>query len=129
MLWSRNRAGVTQATVSHESALSIYELSDVLPSAYHLTVPFGFRKSPPAGVHLYFANMANEDIRRRDGFRITTPLRTLIDVAGSGLSPELLEAATQEALQRGLVLHKALTDAIENVPQDVRDRFAYLGLT
>ena len=49
MLWSRDRAGNTQAVVSHETALQAFELSDVMPAKIHLTVPEGFRKQPPCG--------------------------------------------------------------------------------
>lgn len=52
MLWSHDRAGNIQATVSHETALQAYELSDVMPAKIHLSVPKGFRKQPPAGVKL-----------------------------------------------------------------------------
>lgn len=85
MLWSRDRAGVTQATVSHETALQAYDLSDVLPADTHLTVPNDFRKHPPDGVVLHHANLPKGDLRERDGYRITTPLRTLLDVAASTL--------------------------------------------
>lgn len=52
MLWSRDRAGNIQATVSHETALQAYELSGVMPAKIHLSVPKGFRKQPPASVKL-----------------------------------------------------------------------------
>jgi len=42
-LWSRNRNDVSQGVFSHETALDLYELSDVNPSKIHLTVPKGFR--------------------------------------------------------------------------------------
>src|SRR3972149_4247026 len=38
-LWSKGRA-----VVSHETALSVYDLGDVNPARIHLTVPHGFRK-------------------------------------------------------------------------------------
>ena len=42
------------------------------------------------------------------GYLVTTPLRTLIDVAGSALSQEYLDAAVKEALERGLVRRSVL---------------------
>jgi hypothetical protein len=51
--------------------------------------------------------IAKGDVRERDGYRITTPLRTLLDVAASQLSPEHLQAGTSEALKRGLVRRRA----------------------
>src|SRR5215469_16598830 len=41
-LWSRNREDVPQGVYSHETALSLYELSDVMPARLHMTVPHGF---------------------------------------------------------------------------------------
>ncbi len=128
MLWSRDRAGVVHAVVSHESALQVYELSDVLPHETHLIVPRRFRKKPPVGVVLYRANLAKDDVRERDGYRITTPLRTLLDVAASSLSLEHLEAATSEALERGLVRRRALEEALRVDSDEARKRFAFLEL-
>lgn len=128
MLWSRDRAGVTHAVVSHASALAAYELSDALPRETHVTVPKRFRKEPPDGVVLHRADLAQDDVRERDGFRVTTPLRTLLDVAASPLSLEHLEAATSEALERGLVRRRALEEALRLASDVARQRFAFLGL-
>lgn len=128
MLWSRDRAGVMHAVVSHESALQVHELSDVLPHETHVIVPKRFRKKPPDGVVLHRADLAEGDVRERDGYRVTTPLRTLLDVAASPLSLEHLEAATSEALERGLVRRRALEEALRVASDVARKRFAFLGL-
>jgi predicted transcriptional regulator of viral defense system len=128
MLWSRDRAGVMHAVVSHASALQAYVLSDVLPHETHLIVPKRFRKRSPAGVVLHRADVPKDDVREQDGYRITTPLRTLLDVAASPLSLEHLEAATSEALERGLVRRRALEEAVRGGSDEVRERFASLGL-
>ena len=128
MLWSRDRAGETQAVVSHESALQAYELSDVLPAETHLTVPQRFRKEPPENVVLHHTELKEGDVRERDGYRITTPLRTLLDVATYSLSPEHLEAATREALENGLVRHRALEETVRAAPSGAQKRFSFLRL-
>ena len=122
MLWSRNRRGDPQAVVSHESALAAYELSDVLPAKTHLTVPRRFRKDAPEGVILHHGDMPADDARERDGFRVTTPLRTLLDVAASPLSPEHVEAAVREALGQGLVRLAEFAAAAAQAPEEVRAR-------
>jgi predicted transcriptional regulator of viral defense system len=43
-LWSRNRAGAPEGVYSHQTALSIHELSDVNPAKLHMTVPAAFRR-------------------------------------------------------------------------------------
>jgi predicted transcriptional regulator of viral defense system len=111
-LWSRNREDEPQAVVSHESALVLHGLSELLPSKIHLTVPPKFRKASPAGCVLHKATLATADVEERAGFRVTTPLRTLLDVAASGVSQEQLEKAIDDALARGLVRRKALDQAI-----------------
>lgn len=48
----------------------------------------------------------------RRGYRVTTPLRTILDIARSPrVSPEHLETAVAEALERGLVRRKRLRRA------------------
>jgi predicted transcriptional regulator of viral defense system len=54
-LWSRNRADEPLAVVTHESALVLHELTELLPDEIHLTVPPGFRKEPPPGCVLHKA--------------------------------------------------------------------------
>ena len=77
---------------------------------------------------LHRVDLPKDDVRERDGYRITTPLRTLLDVAASPLSLEHLEAATSEALERGLVRRRALEEAVHGASDEARERFASLGL-
>jgi predicted transcriptional regulator of viral defense system len=106
-LWSE-RAGV----FSHQTALSLHQLSDVLPAQIHLTLPEAWRKRRfrvPAGVVLHHANVEPGDRVWFGPVPITSPRRTLIDCAAAQLSPELLEQAAQQALRRGLVARAELT--------------------
>jgi predicted transcriptional regulator of viral defense system len=107
-LWSRNRQDVPQAVLSHESALVLHELAELLPDKVHLTVPPGFRKRAPAGCVLHKAALGPREVEERIGFRVTSPARTLLDVAASGVSREQLEKAAVEALTRGLVQRSKL---------------------
>lgn len=110
-LWSRNQKGVPQAVVSHDTALTVHDLSDVMPERVHLTVPKGFRKSVPPGCVLHKATLIPDEIEFRTGYRVTTPLRTVLDVADSPLSQEHLNRAVGDALERGLVRHRSLENA------------------
>ena len=110
-LWSRNRKDEPQAVVSHESALVLHDLTELLPNVVHLTVPPTFRKEPPEGCVLHKAVLPPEDVEERTGFRLTTPLRSLLDVAAGGMSQEQLEKAVAEALRRGLVRKARLIEA------------------
>lgn len=102
-LWSRNQKDVPQAVVSHESALVLHEMSELLPTTIHLTVPTNFRKPPLRGCVLHKSTLGPKDIEEREGFLVTTPLRTLLDVSLGEVSTEQLEKAVSEAISRGLV--------------------------
>jgi predicted transcriptional regulator of viral defense system len=116
-LWSRNQKGEPQAVVSHESALVHFDLTELLPGAVHLTVPPKFRKAPPPGCVIHKASLSPMDTEERAGFRVTTPLRTLLDVAVDGISREQLEKAVDETLTRGLVRRTQLIEAVRKDPR------------
>jgi predicted transcriptional regulator of viral defense system len=120
-LWSRDRFGVPQAVVSGPSALAVYELSDLIPSKVHLTVPPTFRKAAPKGAVLQRARLAPQDVIEHEGYSVTSPLRTLLDVAAEGaVSTEQLVRAAADALEAGLVRRSALQDAAEREPAAAR---------
>ncbi|MGD8450875.1 MAG: type IV toxin-antitoxin system AbiEi family antitoxin domain-containing protein [Phycisphaerae bacterium] len=113
-LWSRGRDDVPQAVVSHESALSLHELSDMLPGKIHLTVPRSFRREAPPECTLHKADLATKDSTAWGSFRVTTPLRTLLDVAIEDTVPtEQVQRALHDALERGLVVRSKLRAAAE----------------
>ena len=107
-LWSRNHRGEIQATVSHETALAIHELGDIMPSRTHLTVPPGFRKKIPGGCIPHKAMLQPNEIEHRHGFNVTTPLRTLVDVANGPISQDLLEGAIRDAFAQGILQSRQL---------------------
>jgi predicted transcriptional regulator of viral defense system len=115
-LWSRDRRDQAQAVVSHESALVLHDLGELLPAKTHLTVPPGFRKQAPGSCVLHKGVLAPSDVEERRGFRVTTPLRTLLDVARGELSQEQLEKAVTDALARGLVRRGRLESAFRADP-------------
>ena len=100
-LWSE-RAGV----FSHETALALHQLSDVLPARVHLSLPEKWRHRRlrvPKGVVVHHADVGDEDRAWIGPVPATSPRRTLADCAASNVSPETLEKATRDALRRGTV--------------------------
>lgn len=96
--------GPDKAIVSHESALTLFDLSDNISDEVHLLVPRkhrGLRR--PTGVVIH-TRPDDESIATvwRDGMPVTAPARTLVDVA-SELQPEQAAMAAQQALSRGLL--------------------------
>lgn len=107
-LWSE-RAGV----ISHDTALSVRELSDVLPRSVHMTLPLTWRRRRvrvPDLIRLHYADVAPRDRTWHGSVPITSVRRTLNDCARGGLSPDLLLQATHQALRRGLVVKTELPD-------------------
>jgi predicted transcriptional regulator of viral defense system len=96
-----------EAVVSHDSALALYDLSDLIPSEIHLTVPRTTSRRRK-GVRLHTRRLSPDEVTRREGLPVTTVLRTLADVILDGLSDALVRQAIQEALARGLVTRDAL---------------------
>jgi predicted transcriptional regulator of viral defense system len=108
--------GMDRAIVSHESALVLHELSDVLPNTVHLLVSREHRGiRPPAGVTLHTATTAipDDEITTRQGIRASAPSRSIIDAASSGTAPEQIQMAIRQALEQGRTTPRQLTDLAE----------------
>ena len=121
-LWSRDRRGEIRATVSHETAADLYGFGDVMPARIHLTVPPGFRKPAPDGCVLHIARLTPADIAARGGFRVTTPIRTVLDLAASPLAEDQFAKVLRDALRTGQVRRKYLL--AEALPAEARRRVA-----
>jgi predicted transcriptional regulator of viral defense system len=100
-LWS-DRAGV----FSHETALFLHGLSDVLPSRVHVTLPAswrGRRLRVPRGVVLHHADIAKDERAWVGPVPVTAPRRTLADCIAAGVAPDVVEQAIDQAAGRGIV--------------------------
>jgi predicted transcriptional regulator of viral defense system len=112
-LWSRNRQGNSQGIYSHQTALSIHELSDANPAKLHMTVPPAFRRSAkvPVILVLHHATLAGKDVEQRQGFRVSRPLRTIVDLAATELvSRDMIAQALAEGRNRGLITTPEIAD-------------------
>lgn len=110
-LWSRDLKGEVQGVWSHETALEIHELSDAMPAKMHMTVPKHFRKwtAIPKNLVLHFNDLPKAEVIAQQGYLVTTPLRTIADIAEEGkLSLDLIVQAIQDALRKGLISRKEL---------------------
>jgi predicted transcriptional regulator of viral defense system len=112
-LWSRNRAGEPQGVYSHQTALSIHELSDVNPSKLHMTVPSKFRRSAqiPKSLVLHRATLDKKDVEHRQGFAVTRPLQAIADlVSAESVSRDIIEQALAEGRQRGVITTSEISE-------------------
>lgn len=101
--------GMDKAVLSHESALSLLDLSDNVPDRVHLLVPRrsrGLRRPPGVVIH---TRPDDEKVSTiwRDAMPVTAPARTLVDVADK-LQPEQAAMAVREALRLGLLTRRQL---------------------
>lgn len=106
--------GKDDAVVSHESALDLLEISDIIPNAIEITVPRSKRYvTPPAGITLHTSIRPFEarDITYRNGIRVTSPTRTIVDITEAGTSVEHVERAVSEALPAGMTSARRLRAA------------------
>ncbi len=106
-LWSEQ-----EGVFSHQTALALHDLSDVLPSQVHLTLPEAWQKRRlrvPGGVTLHYGDVAEGERRWFGPVPATAPLRTLEDCAAEQLPPERLRGAALDALHRRLVGRDELT--------------------
>src|SRR5260370_10794242 len=125
-LWSHNRQEIPERTYSHDTALSLHELSDIMPSKLHMTVPKHFRRNSriPEVLVLHPADLSESDIEQMQGVRVTRPLRTILDLLQAGQSdPSLIRQSIDDAMRSGLVSRKQ----IDALPHDkVQDSFREL---
>ena len=108
-LWSRGRG-----VVSHETALAVHGIGEFESARVQLTVPSDFTMQDDSVV-LHHAELDAEEVQDRTGFRITTPARSLIDVAAMAPDEDQLARAVEDARKRGLVSIRSLRTRAESV--------------
>lgn len=103
--------GAERAVVSHESALELHGLSDVLPNTVHLLVDRddrGIRRLQGVTLHTTTKALEPSEVVSREGIRVTDPVRSILDAATAGTAPEQIEMAVRQALNEGLTTRRSL---------------------
>lgn len=103
-LWPRGTRGV----LSHETALQLYELSDVNPSKIHLTVPreHRIRREIPALYRIHHETLADEDVTFHEGMPIVTPAHAIRQSHAAHLGPALIGQAIDHGVSSGRLTRK-----------------------
>lgn len=102
------------AVVSHETALQLFDLADVVPTVIHLTAPRSHRsRKPPSGVRLHtvLKPLGRNSVVIRHGVRVSIPTRAIAEAAAYGTAPEQIIRAAREVLNRGLATRSELLAA------------------
>jgi predicted transcriptional regulator of viral defense system len=118
------------AVVSHESALDLLDLSDVVPEAVHLTVPRSKRyrrRTPGVAIHTTTRPPGSRDVVVRDGIRVTSAERSIVDAAEGGTAPDQVARAVAQALERGMTTEARLLAAAQQRSRRV-ERLVRLAL-
>jgi hypothetical protein len=79
-----------------------------------MTVPKNFRRmgATPEGLTLHYGELPESDIVARNGYRLTTPLRTILDLVAADTMPRAeLSKALLGILERGLITRKQIKSA------------------
>lgn len=95
-VWSAGRG-----VISFQSAADVHDLGDFDLGVVHLTLPA--LRSPSPGVSVHRAELADTDVEDRGSFRVTTPTRTVLDLAEAEVSQEQLTTTIRDALASGRV--------------------------
>jgi predicted transcriptional regulator of viral defense system len=98
-LWPRGAPGV----LSHETALSLYDLSDVDPERIHITVPkrHRIRRAIPAEYRIHHEDLARSDIASHEGIAVAAPAVAIRQCHATHLGPALLAQAVDHGEQTG----------------------------
>jgi hypothetical protein len=108
-LWTSDRMGVPQGVISHGSALIAWNFSSLFQrTRVHVTVPTKFRRRSQC-VHklqLHYHELNDSNIQDKFGFRITSPLRTILDLLTDprpSIENKHVKEAMEAALLRGYI--------------------------
>ena len=107
------------AVVSHETALALYDLAPSRAHDVHLTVsrdrrPRTTQAATDAKIHTTTTPLRRDEVASRFGVQLTSPARTIVDVADIGTDPSVVLEATARALATGLVSPDELSAAVEH---------------
>lgn len=116
-LWSRDRSDRPAGVYSHQTALSLHELTDVNPSRLDMTVPPSFRRGVPVPrilrLHYGYVSEAEQEVLFR--VPLTNALRTILDVWEEGSLPrDILRQAFQQARSSGKITRKQAADLLRD---------------
>ncbi len=101
------------SVISHDSALAVYDLSDVLPSEIHVIMPrTGSRRRDSLRLHTNKIDV--DEVTRREGLPVTTPSRTIADVIANGLGRDLVRQAVEDAIRKGLTTRAQLLEQADH---------------
>ena len=108
------------AVVGFQSALYVYDLSDIIPDEIHLILPATSSRRRP-GIRVHTIQLTPENVTQFEGIPITTVDKTIIDCASAHVDDEQVRIAVFQSLRRGMTTQQKLIDQARNRPARVLD--------
>ena len=106
LLWTIGRKGsVPRGALAYETALAVFDLSDLIIHFVHISVPRVFRVSViPPGIVLHHEDRDDTELTERDGLRTVRPLTTIVDHLREGrVSREHIERGFKDGIASGVI--------------------------
>ncbi len=116
-LWSRGRSDQPSGVYSHQTALSLHELTDVNPSRLDMTVPPSFRRGVPVPriLRLHYGTVLTVEQEVLFQVPVTDALRTIYDVWEEGSLPQdTLRQAFRQARANGKITQRQVADMLKD---------------
>ena len=106
-LWVGEKKGIPEGAYSGITALSFYELTDVIPSKLHVTIPRNFiiRKKQTSDLLVFHKeDISAKDLQYFEGYAMTVPRKALLDVAREHcMDHDHFIEAVRESYKRGYI--------------------------
>lgn len=99
-LWPYPQEGV----ISHETALMLFDLSDVNPAKIHMVLPVGYRirrRNVPAVYEIHHETLTAEQVTQFEGIPTVTAATAIRQCRDVGVRRDLLRQALDEGLAKG----------------------------
>ena len=105
VLWARASQGPEQVSLSHETALGVYGISDVNPSQVHISVPKDarLRRKKPKWIVIHRGDLPSSEVTTHEGLPVTTVAKSVLDVMEATGRLGLARQAVKDARKEGYI--------------------------
>ena len=107
------------AVVGFQTALYVYDLSDIIPDEIHLILPPTSSRRR-TGIRVHTNQLNPKDLTYFEGLLITTVDKTIVDCAFAHVDDEQIRIAVFQSLRRGMTTKQKLVDQAKNRPARVQ---------
>jgi len=127
-LWPSVRRGDVLGTLSHGTALSLYEISTINPSAIDISLPrsIRIRRVVPPAYRLHFRDYGDNEVTRLLGLPVTTLYRTLLDLILGTSEAQFVAESLDNAQRMGLLTSTEVNRlrAVRGLDPDLMEQIA-----